>query len=132
MTTTATNRPATQTCPRCGGRLLFEGATINEYYCLVCGYRRDGPPRLRRAWKAEPDSPREQPQQIDRAACSEFGAAMRARRRKRGWTQERLGQECGVRGDWIRRIELGQRGCSQATRERIATALGTTVEELGG
>lgn len=57
---------------------------------------------------------------------------MRARRRARGWTQERLGQECGVADNWIRRIELGQKKGSQATRERIAVALGTTVEEMGG
>ena len=50
-------------------------------------------------------------------------------RRERGWTQEKLAEECGVGIRTIQRLEAGN-DASLDTLSRVASALGVAVREL--
>ena len=51
-------------------------------------------------------------------------------RKTRGWSQERLAEECGLHRTYIGDIERGHRNVSVDNVERIAEALGVTPAEL--
>ncbi|HEY3673042.1 MAG TPA: helix-turn-helix transcriptional regulator [Acidimicrobiia bacterium] len=60
-----------------------------------------------------------------------FGAAVRARRDKKGWTAQRLAEVSGLSVDGVRRIEVGRvTDPGIQTVNKIATALTTTVDAL--
>ena len=59
-----------------------------------------------------------------------FGRAVRAQRVTRGWSQERLAAEAGLDRTYISGLERGVRNPALSTQERIAAALGVTVQEL--
>jgi transcriptional regulator with XRE-family HTH domain len=64
-----------------------------------------------------------QPQQV-------FGAAVRARRLKVGFTQEKLSELTGLDPTYISGIERGRRNPSLKNIVKIAQALQTTVSKL--
>lgn len=69
-----------------------------------------------------------QPQQ----ASAVFGVAVRAARQRRGWSQEKLGNESGLSRPTIARIEHGD-DVSTATLSKVASALELTVSfEVAG
>ncbi len=53
-----------------------------------------------------------------------------ALRRQHGYTQEGLGRELGIAGDYVNMIENGRRTPSFALAKRIADYFGVTVDEL--
>lgn len=56
-----------------------------------------------------------------------FGAIIREARKKRGWSQEELGQAAGLSRPTIARVE-SDNDVSTATIGKIARALGLTLE----
>jgi transcriptional regulator with XRE-family HTH domain len=63
-------------------------------------------------------------------ARSTFGAAVRARRRARAWSQEELAAAAGLDRTYISGLERGVRNPSLLSQQRIADALGDTLAEL--
>ena len=62
-----------------------------------------------------------------------FGRRLRQRRRLRGWTQEQLGTESGVRAAVISHFETGTRQrASAANLVKLAKALSVSVDYLLG
>lgn len=61
---------------------------------------------------------------------SSFGAAIRATRTRKGWSQERLADETGLDRTYVSSLERGRRNPTLTTQERLAHALGTTLHEL--
>lgn len=51
-------------------------------------------------------------------------------RRQHGYTQEGLGKELGIAGDYVNMIENGRRTPGFALAKRIADYFGVTVDEL--
>ncbi|MHB2015339.1 MAG: helix-turn-helix domain-containing protein [Candidatus Xenobia bacterium] len=64
------------------------------------------------------------------AESSGFGDRIRSLRRKKRWSQERLGQEVGVTGGAISKYELETSEPSLEIIGRLAAALDATVAEL--
>lgn len=56
-----------------------------------------------------------------------FGQVIREARRKRGWSQQQLGQESGLSRPTIARVEADS-DVTTATIGKIAQALGLTLE----
>jgi transcriptional regulator with XRE-family HTH domain len=52
-----------------------------------------------------------------------FGRRVRELRHERGWTQEQLAFEAGVKRAYISEVENGQRNVSLDVVEKLATAL---------
>jgi transcriptional regulator with XRE-family HTH domain len=66
---------------------------------------------------------------VDRVDAVRLGLAIRALRRRRGWTQHQLGAQSAISQQVISRIERGQAAASTlATLERLTGALGARLE----
>jgi len=59
-----------------------------------------------------------------------FGKAVRRRRKKLGWSQEKLAKESGLHWTYIGRIERGKQNISLGNVGKVARALRTTLEKL--
>lgn len=59
-----------------------------------------------------------------------FGQLVAAHRRRLGWTQRKLAEAADLDEDTIGRIEIGRRGVSFGTIEKLATALKVDPAEL--
>jgi len=59
-----------------------------------------------------------------------FGRRVRQLRSERGWSQERLAEECGLHRTYVGGIERGERNVSLVNIEKIASALGVSIAEL--
>lgn len=59
-----------------------------------------------------------------------FGALVKKLRLERGSSQERLGEFCGLRLNYIGAIERAERTPSIVSADKLAKALGTTLSEL--
>ncbi len=62
----------------------------------------------------------------------EFGAVIRELRLERQISQEALADICGLHRTYVSDIELGKRNVSLENIERIANALGVTIEFIFG
>ena len=60
-----------------------------------------------------------------------FGMAVRARREAAQISQERLAELAGIHRTYVGDVERGVRNVGIANMYRIATALGTTLGQLG-
>lgn len=60
----------------------------------------------------------------------EFGALVRQLRLKRGMSQERLAELCGLHRNYIGAIERAERTPSIVTADKLAKALGTSLSSL--
>ena len=59
-----------------------------------------------------------------------FGRRVREVRHERGWTQEQLAFEAGVKRAYLSEVENGQRNVSLDVVEKLALALGVTADLL--
>lgn len=59
-----------------------------------------------------------------------FGQLVMAHRRRLGWTQRKLAEAADLDEDTIGRIEIGRRGVSFGTLEKLASALQVDPAEL--
>ena len=59
-----------------------------------------------------------------------FGRRVRRLRERAGLSQERFAEECGLHRTYIGAVERGERNISLVNIERIARALGITIQEL--
>jgi len=59
-----------------------------------------------------------------------FGSHLRQLRKAKGWSQERLAEECGLDRTYIGGVERGERNVSLENIVRIATALQVTASQL--
>ena len=59
-----------------------------------------------------------------------FGKRVREVRHERGWTQEQLAFEAGVKRSYLSEVENGQRNVSLDVVEKLAKALGVGPEAL--
>lgn len=59
-----------------------------------------------------------------------FGQNIRKHRKERGWTQEQLAFEAGVKRAYLSEVENGHRNVSLDVVEKLASALGTTADQL--
>ena len=59
-----------------------------------------------------------------------FGAAVRARRRLLGLSQERLAERAGLHRTYVAEVELGKRNVSLVNIERLAAALAVSIPGL--
>lgn len=59
-----------------------------------------------------------------------FGDAVRAARKKRGWTIEKLGDRLGTHDKYLGEVELGFHSATIATAKEIADALEVRLAEL--
>jgi len=59
-----------------------------------------------------------------------FGRNVRATRKTKGWTQEQLAFEAGIKRAYLSEIESGKRNPSLEVVEKIALALDIDVREL--
>lgn len=55
---------------------------------------------------------------------------VRALRRARGWSQEKMAEQCGLHRTYVGAIERGERNVTLETLNDLATALGVTPAEL--
>jgi transcriptional regulator with XRE-family HTH domain len=60
----------------------------------------------------------------------QFGKAVRRRRKKLGWSQEKLAELSGLHWTYVGRIERGKQNISLANVGKIARALRATPEKL--
>ena len=59
-----------------------------------------------------------------------FGAAVAARRKEKGISQERLAEIVGLHRTYVGAVERGERNCTLTTIFRIAEGLNWSPEEL--
>lgn len=59
-----------------------------------------------------------------------FGRNVRQARKDKGWTQEQLAFEAGVKRAYLSEVENGQRNVSLDVVEKLAKALGVSPEIL--
>tara|TARA_R110002020_G_scaffold50791_2_gene143660 strand:+ start:2124 stop:2330 length:207 start_codon:yes stop_codon:yes gene_type:complete len=59
-----------------------------------------------------------------------FGRNVRQARKEKGWTQEQLAFEAGVKRAYLSEVENGQRNVSLDVVEKLAKALGVSPEIL--
>ena len=67
---------------------------------------------------------------VDKKTRLAFGERIRELRTKAGWSQEKLGEECGLHRTYIGGIERGERNPSLLIIKKIADALGIPLGEL--
>lgn len=67
---------------------------------------------------------------MDHDPRQRFGAAVRARRRVLAWSQEELADRATLDRTYVSGIERGIRNPSLLTQQRLADALGVTLEQL--
>jgi transcriptional regulator with XRE-family HTH domain len=60
----------------------------------------------------------------------QFGKAVRRRRKKLGWSQEKLAEHAGLHWTYIGRIERGKQNISLANVGKLARALKVDVGRL--
>lgn len=61
---------------------------------------------------------------------SALGAAVRALRKDRGWSQEELGERAGLHPSYIGQIERATKKVSLATIQKLAAALRVKISDL--
>ena len=61
---------------------------------------------------------------------SAFGARVRLLRKKRGWSQERMAEACGMHWTYIGQVERGERNLTLQSIQSIAKALNLKISEL--
>lgn len=66
----------------------------------------------------------------DKDVLLAFGQRVRQQRVERGWSQERLAEECGLHRTYIGSIERGERNLSLLNIYKIGRALGVNIVEL--
>lgn len=59
-----------------------------------------------------------------------FGATIRKYRKTRGWSQEKLAEECDLHRTYIGGIERGERNVSLLNIKKIADSLGVGTRKL--
>lgn len=59
-----------------------------------------------------------------------FGRRVREARRRKGWSQERLAEECGLHRTYVGGIERGERNPSLVNIVRLAETLGVSPGTL--
>lgn len=59
-----------------------------------------------------------------------FGARVRELRAVKGWSQEELAERCGLHRTYVGGIERGERNLSLENIDRVARALGVSIEEF--
>lgn len=59
-----------------------------------------------------------------------FGRNVRQARKDKGWTQEQLAFEAGVKRAYLSEVENGQRNVSLDVVEKLSQALGVTASAL--
>lgn len=57
----------------------------------------------------------------------EPGKRITALREEKGWTTNRLANQCGLSQSFLRSVELGERGITVASLELVCDALGVTL-----
>lgn len=65
-----------------------------------------------------------------RSARQIFGHSLRRRREHLGISQEDLAEEAGLHRTYIGSVERGERNVSIDNMERLAAAVGATIQEL--
>lgn len=66
----------------------------------------------------------------EREFLRSLGDRVRCARSAVGWSQERLGLECGLHRTYVGAVERGQRNITVVNLGRIASALGTPICRL--
>ncbi len=69
----------------------------------------------------------EKPSQGVRSS-NRLGQELRRWRKRRGWTQHRLGEESGVRQETVSRVENGSPGAELDTVFRLCAGLGIEIK----
>ena len=59
-----------------------------------------------------------------------FGERVRELRKARGWSQEEFAHQCGLDRTYMGGIERGERNVALRNLERVAAALGISIERL--
>ena len=59
-----------------------------------------------------------------------FGKSIRKARKRKGFSQERLAEICGLHRTYIGSVERGERNITLINAEKIARALGVSLSEL--
>ena len=62
--------------------------------------------------------------------CVSLGRRLRTLRQEKGFTQEKLALLAGMNWRYYAEVERGQRNISVASLQRIADALGVTIEDI--
>jgi transcriptional regulator with XRE-family HTH domain len=70
------------------------------------------------------------PETARRELLTAFGAALRALRRERGWSQEEFADRIGLHRTYIGDVERGERNVSLVNIGRIAEALEVSLSAL--
>ena len=65
-----------------------------------------------------------------KSICSDVGMRVRRLRKKKGWSQEELGYQCGLHRNYIGGIERGERNVAILNLEKLAKALGVRPRNL--
>jgi transcriptional regulator with XRE-family HTH domain len=68
----------------------------------------------------------------DEQFLREVGSRLRRRREELGWTQEELGQRCGLHRTFIGSVERGERNVAVLNLLRISQILRVPLAELVG
>jgi DNA-binding XRE family transcriptional regulator len=115
-------------------RIYRQGAALREVAAeLGCDKKAAGQFLRRLDEMVRPDWCREVFRHADgrHRDLAPFARTLRAMRRSRGWTQERLGQACGLCQQCISQLERAFRGPSWETLDKLARGLGVSREDLG-
>lgn len=59
-----------------------------------------------------------------------FGERVRELRKAKGWSQEEFAHQCGLDRTYMGGIERGERNVALRNLERLAAALGISIERL--
>ncbi|MBI4179299.1 helix-turn-helix transcriptional regulator [bacterium] len=59
-----------------------------------------------------------------------FGSTVRKWRRSKGWSQEKLAEECDLHRTYIGGIERGERNVSLVNIKKLADSLGVSARKL--
>jgi transcriptional regulator with XRE-family HTH domain len=59
-----------------------------------------------------------------------FGVHVRKLRTSQGWSQEEFAARCGLHRTYIGSIERGEQNISLANIEKVARALGVSIQDL--
>lgn len=67
---------------------------------------------------------------VTQSIDAEFGWQVRAARERNGWSQARLGQEIGLDGSGVSRLEAGRKKLGLTEAVRVGEALGVSLDRL--
>lgn len=59
-----------------------------------------------------------------------FGERVRELRKAKGWSQEKFAHQCGLDRTYMGGVERGERNLALRNIERLAAALGISIERL--